>query len=91
LISSLSSKPGTKFVPFQQKENLHEIPAHEFIQTYSHELEDLAMQEQNNNFDLPYKFEFDDDPPEISDTKFVNAANLSIPDKLSPGDIQQLV
>jgi hypothetical protein len=41
--SSMTSKPGTKSAPFQRKINLHEISAHDFIQAYSHELEDPSM------------------------------------------------
>jgi hypothetical protein len=72
--SSIPSKPGSKFGPFQKTENLHEISALDFIQAYSRELEDHATHEQRDNFDLPDKFEVDNNLPESSDTQLVNAA-----------------
>jgi hypothetical protein len=87
----MSSKPGTKFGPFQRKLNLHEISANDFIQTYSRELEDPEMYEQKDILKLPDKSEVDDDPPNSSDTQHVNTATLSNPIKLSPVDLQQVV
>jgi hypothetical protein len=89
--SSMSFKPGTKFGPFQRKLDPHEISAHDFIQTYSCELEDPEMYEQNEILILPDKSEVDDDPPNSSDTQRVNTATLSNPIKLSPADLQQVV
>jgi hypothetical protein len=42
-------------------------------------------------FDLSYKFEVDDDPPEISNTRRVNEATSSNANKLPPGYIQKVV
>jgi hypothetical protein len=89
--SSMSSKPGTKFGPFQKKSNLHEISAHEFVQTYSRELEDPEMYEQKDILKLSDKSEGDDDSPNSSDTQCVNTATLSNPIKLSPADLKQAV
>jgi hypothetical protein len=67
--SLMSSKSGTKFGQFQRKLNLHEISAHDFIQTYSREVEDPEMYEQKDILKLPEKSEVDDDPPNSSDTQ----------------------
>jgi hypothetical protein len=87
----MSSKSGTKFGQFQRKLNLHEISAHVFIQTYSHELEDPEVFEQKNILKLLDKYDVDDDPPNSSDTRRVNTTPLSNPIKLSPEDVQQMV
>jgi hypothetical protein len=80
--SLMSSKSGIKFCPFQRKLNPHEISAHDFIQTYSCELEDPEMYEQKDILKLPDKSEVDDNPPNSSDTQHANTATLSNPIKL---------
>jgi hypothetical protein len=87
----MSSKPGTKFGPFQRKINLHEISAHDFIQVYSRELENPEVYVRKDILKLPDKSEVDHDPPNSSDTQRVNTVTLSNPIKLSSADLQQVV
>jgi hypothetical protein len=65
--SMISFNPGTKFGPFKPTEDLLDISAHVFIQTYSRELEDPELFEQENILKLLDKSEVDDDPPNSSD------------------------
>jgi hypothetical protein len=81
----ISSNPGTIFGPFKQTENLHDISAHVFIQTYARELEDPEVFEQENILKLLDKSEVDDDPPNSSDTQHVNTTPLSNPKTFPSG------
>jgi hypothetical protein len=74
--------------PFPTKQrrgiNLHELPAYEYLQVHSHELEpDPASDETINE-----ESQVDEISPESPDTLLVNASKGSRPSPLSPGDIR---
>ena len=88
--TSSSAKPFSKpNKSFQRKVNLHEMSAFDFIQAYSHQLEDPAPDEHVTELSND-----NDDPTDVNqdanDSRIVNAANSSS-SKLPPGDIRRVV
>jgi hypothetical protein len=80
--SKLPSKPP--YPPKQRRNiNLHEMPAYEFLQVNTHELEPDPIADESINEDQSEEVA-DPEPP---DTLLINAAKGSCPSSLPPGDM----
>jgi hypothetical protein len=81
-------KPPPKPNPFQRKVNLHEISAYDFIQAYSHQLDDTSATDCVPS--LPDNHDGTTEvTPDDTDSRLINAATSSS-SKLPPGDIRRV-
>ena len=84
--NNTTSKPFHKPSSFQRKVNLHDMSAYDFLQAYSHTIEDGNNNGSDDN-DIAANADIQDD----TDTLLINAATSSGTSKLPPGDIRRVM